>query len=107
MKTHREIDDRSLALARAVVSRIDGDPQREGLRRARETSERWFRENPAPAVAEWRTLLQGDWDAIRLVLLDESEAGKRLRQNSPFCGVLTSQERWDIYRRFAHDAPAA
>ena len=35
MKTHEEIDRRSLALAQAVVRRIDEDPARSGLREAR------------------------------------------------------------------------
>ena len=34
----------------------------------------------------------------RAVLLDESEEGQRLRQSSPFCGILTPRERWAIYR---------
>jgi hypothetical protein len=30
-----------------------------------------------------------------------------LRQSSPFCGVLSVRERWDIYRRFNHEPKAA
>lgn len=107
MRTHQEIDARSLALAQAVVAKIDGDPQREELRRARETCARWMRDNPAPAIAEWLAILQQDWDHIRPVLLDASENGQRLRQSSPFCDVLTPQERWEIYQRFAHEHSAA
>ena len=107
VRTHQEIDERSLALARAVVARIDGDPQREGLRLARDTCARWFRQNPAPAIAEWLAILQEDWERVRLVLLDETENGQRLRQSNPFCGVLTRSERWEIYRRFAHGQTAA
>jgi hypothetical protein len=32
-------------------------------------------------------------------LLDPSERGVQLRQNSPFCGILTAQERWAFYRK--------
>ena len=43
-------------------------------------------------------ILERPWAEIRSILLDDSEEGRRLRQNDPFCGVLTPAERWDIYR---------
>ena len=107
MKTHAQIDNRSLALARAVVAVIDGDSARRGLERARCVCARWGRESPSPVVAEWQRILAGSWDSIRAVLLDVGEKGKRLRQSSPFCGILTARQRWDIYKRFAHDSRAA
>jgi hypothetical protein len=87
-----------LALARAIVSRIDADPSRAGLAKARAICARWFRQRPQPAVREWLEILERPWEEIREVLLDESEEGRRLRQSDPFCGVLTPQERWAIYR---------
>jgi len=107
VKTHRDIEERSLALARAIVARIDCDPQRTGLKKARETCARWLRSDPAPAIAEWRSILVKPWKEIRAVLLDESEEGRRLRQSNPFCGVLSPQERWTIYRRYRHEPRAA
>jgi len=107
MKTHQEIDQRSLALARAVVEIIDRDPERMGLQKARETCARWFRDNPAPAIAEWLPILKQPWEEVRAVLLDESEQGQRLRQSSPFCGIISPRTRWEIYRRFSHEPKAA
>jgi len=107
MRTHAQIDQRSLALAREIVALVDADPARKGLLRARETCARWYRDNPAPAIKEWLQLLEGDWRTVRGVLLDESEDGVRLRQSNPFCGVLSSQARWSIYRRFSHEPKAA
>ncbi len=107
MRTHQEIDERSLALAQAIVMKIDADPQLDGLRRARETCARWFEESPAPAHAEWLEILRKDWGSIHAVLLDPGENGQRLRQSNPFCGVLDPQERWEIYRRFTHEQTAA
>jgi hypothetical protein len=98
MKTHQQIDERSLAMARAIVARIDGDPTRAGLVRARATCQRWFRDRPMPVFSEWLEILKRPWEEIREVLLDESETGQRLRQSDPFCGILTPQERWAIYR---------
>ena len=37
MRTHQQIDERSVALARAIVEKIDRDPARHGLEKARAT----------------------------------------------------------------------
>jgi hypothetical protein len=107
MRTHSDIDRRSLDLARAVVATIDADPARQGLIHARATCDRWRREiNDTPAIREWADILAGPWERVRSVLLDESEEGRRLRQNSPFAGVLAPRVRWDIYRRHRCDPHA-
>src|SRR5687767_3548133 len=103
MKTHEEIDQRSLAMARAIVARIDADPARAGLAKAKATCQRWFRERPRRPNGEWLEILEKPWEEVRELLLDESELGRRLRQSDPFCGILTPQERWEIYRTF-HEA---
>jgi len=107
VKTHDQIDQRSLALARAVVDAIDRDPARSGLERARKTCGRWLLQSPSPAVNEWSLILTREWGEIRTSLLDPGEAGRRLRQSNPFCGVLSPRERWEIYRRFAREPQAA
>lgn len=100
MRTHQQIDQRSLEMARAIVERIDADPSRAGFERAKETCRRWVGMGNVP-VREWLTLLERPWEEVRQILLDETEEGQRLRQNDPFCGILTPQERWEIYRRAA------
>jgi hypothetical protein len=100
MKTHQQIDERSLALARAVVAKIDADPERSGLAKAREVCRRWCERNPLPVCREWMRILERPWSQIRQVLCDESELGRRLRQSDPFCGILAPRERWAIYRKF-------
>ena len=108
MRTHDDIDRRSLDLARAVVAAVDADPARRGLTRARATCERWRREiNDTAAIREWAAILAQPWETVRSVLLDESEEGRRLRQNNPFAGVLPPRVRWGIYRRHRHDPHAA
>lgn len=91
-------------MARAVVARIDADPKCAGLERARATCRRWMAQGIA-AAAEWARLLDTrPWEEIRRLLLDPSENGRRRRQNSPFCGILSPKERWAIYREFSdHD----
>jgi len=107
VRTHEEIDRRSLELARAVVERIDADPERSGLVRARENCARWLRTAPAPAIGEWARILEADWSVIRTVLLDEGAEGRRLRQSSPFTGILSPAERAEILRRHRHEPSAA
>jgi len=107
MKTHQDIDRRSLALAQVVAAAIDRDPSQAGLSRARRTCARWLRDAPAPAIAEWCGILERDWPEIRETLLDPGEKGRRLRQSSPFCGILSPRERWELYRRFAREHQAA
>lgn len=65
--------------------------------------EKWFKKDHLPAYAEWKEILSEDWKDIRGVLLDETEDGRRLRQNSPFCGVLTPEERIHIFRLYSHE----
>lgn len=106
MDSHQEIDRRSLILAKAIVNRIDSDPARKGLEKARRNCRRWLADRNDRALLEWLGILDKSWAEIRLILLDESEKGKRLRQSTPFCGVLSPQERWDIYRNFNPDETA-
>ena len=100
MRTHQDIDARSLAMARAIVATIDADPARAGLVRARAVCERWALQRDQAACREWRDLLQRPWSEVKAALLDESETGRRRRQSTPFCGILTPRERWQIYKSF-------
>jgi hypothetical protein len=97
VKTHQAIDRRSLAMARQIVAKIDADPRREGLEHAWRVCTRWVAQGNVPA-REWLDILERPWPEIRAILLDDSEESRRLRQNDPFCGILTPHERWEIYR---------
>ena len=105
VKNHLQIDERSLLLARAIVRKIDSDPKREGLSKARRTCRRWAGEHGNPYIREWSSILEGPWPLIRERLLDPSEAGTALRQTNPFAGVLSPRERWALYREYGkrHD----
>ena len=105
MKTHQEIDSRSLAMAREIVKRIEADPERQGLEAARAVCRRWCLRRPSPVISEWMEILEKPWVEIRSFLLDEGERGKRLRQSSPFTGILKNKERWRIYREFQEYDP--
>lgn len=106
MKTHDQIDRRSLAMARAVVERIDADPERMGFAHAVAVNRGWLARDASAVNAEWADILARGWEHARRVLLDPGEEGRRLRQSSPFCGVLSPRERWALYRKAANDEAA-
>ena len=91
MSDHQITDRRSLLLAQAVAEKIDRDPELlAGVRT-------WAGKQTAPAYVEWQGILELSWTEVRSVFLDESDEGQRLRQSSPFVGILTPQERWKFF----------
>ncbi len=103
MDTHEQIDQRSLLLARAIVAKIDKESSHAGLTKAQAVCRKWALKSPEPVVQQWAKILLQPWETIRHVLLDDSQEARRLRQSNPFCGILTPQERWNIYREFEAD----
>ena len=84
-------------MARRIVAKIDADPRREGFEHAKQVCAHWVEQGNLPA-REWLAILRRPWSEVRSILLDDSEEARRLRQNDPFCGILTPVERWEIYR---------
>jgi hypothetical protein len=80
VRSHEWIDRRSLALHEAVAAKLEQEPALLGVARA--NVKRWLAVHPAAA----------------LVAPDEDAA--RLRQSSPFAGVLTPGERLAILRQY-------
>jgi hypothetical protein len=100
VRSHLWIDRRSLALHEAVAAKIEARP--ELLDAARANLARWISRTPHGALLEWKDLLErmsvGD---LVTLLRSQDETAARLRQSSPFAGVLTPEERQAILRR--HD----
>ncbi|MBT9589207.1 hypothetical protein IV102_38115 [bacterium] len=99
MNPHERIDRWSLDMMREIVARIDADPNRRGLAHAGAIARRWYAQNPNEAVREWLVLLECPWEEVRAYLLDEGDEGQRLRSSAPFCGILSPQERLEVFRR--------
>ena len=92
MRSHEWIDRRSLALHEAVAAKLEADPAL--LRVARDNLCRWRAAAERPAYVEWQDLLDGaPLSEVLTILRSNSERAVRLRQSSPFAGVLTSEER--------------
>jgi predicted NACHT family NTPase len=104
VRSHDWIDRRSLALHDAVAARLEAQP--ELLDVARRNVARWLSRGTQGALLEWQALLErlSVSDVVAL-LRSESETAVRLRQSSPFAGVLTPDERRAILRR--HDPRCA
>jgi hypothetical protein len=96
---HMRIEERSLALHAAIAERLLADPGL--LETAKRNIARWVeRDGEIPPWNEWREILRRPLPEIIEVLVSPDENARRLRQSSPFCGLLTSRERWRIYESF-------
>jgi hypothetical protein len=108
MNPHSAIDARSLAMDRLIADRLRKDPA--VLVKARAVLAGWLAscdDSVRPALEEWRAILDSPISAIIETLEGEDESSVRLRQSSPFCGILTPAERASILMSHAHDQRAA
>ena len=108
--SHPEIDQVSLELGRRIAERRRRQP--ELIDFAHANLMRWSRQNAsAPSLlrcyAEWQQILSQPVDEICTLLCSESDNAQRLRQNSPFAGVLTPTEVWEVKARFRHGPATA
>ncbi len=107
---HPVTDQVSLELARRVAERLRRQP--EVMECARANLARWSRQNAAvPSLlrcyAEWQQILSRPLEEICELLCAESDNARRLRQNSPFAGVLPPAEVWEVKARFRHATATA
>jgi hypothetical protein len=94
---HSRLDERSLALHQLVAKKLQADPTL--LAKARANVRRWQRGDggSSSALVEWERILRGRVDQVAEFLVERSERATRLRQSSPFAGILTDDERLAIY----------
>lgn len=99
--SHRLLEARSLAMHAVMAEKIQRDPKL--LRVAHNNLKRWRErwEDQAPAWhREWSGIMSRPWPEIAAIMTEPSEEGARLRQSSPFAGVLSVAERRRIYEAF-------
>jgi hypothetical protein len=98
---HSRLDERSLALHHRIAEKVLADLAL--LDKARDNLRRWQQQegSPKPALAEWEHILSGRADQIAVFLTERSERATRLRQSSPFAGILSDTERKAIYESFS------
>jgi hypothetical protein len=100
-RTHAEVEERSLALHRAVAERLREEPERVALARQRVAA--WRRDGAVgePYAQAWSQALDGPLKSLLELLIDPGPAATALRQVSPFAGVLSPRERWRILEDWA------
>ncbi|MGP0008035.1 MAG: hypothetical protein ACLPIG_04905 [Methylocella sp.] len=97
---HNRLDERSLALHALVAQKVQAAPAL--LDKARENICRWQQAgSPSLALAEWEQILSSPVDQVTAFLVERSERATRLRQSSPFAGILTEAERRAIYESYS------
>lgn len=108
---HELQDQISLEIGRRTAARLREQPQLLAVARANLAN--WSRRNAdAPDLlrcyAEWESILARPLAQVCELLCAETQEAQRLRQNSPFAGVLSPAEVWsikaDIRRRYAKAA---
>jgi hypothetical protein len=98
---HRLLEARSLAMHALIAAKIANDPAL--LIKPRQNLERWsvrWGSNPPRWAVEWRDILGRPWSEVAALIGEPSENAARLRQSSPFAGVLTAEERKRVYEAF-------
>ena len=98
---HRIVEARSLAMHCLIARKIEAD--RRLLAATRRNLTKWiarYGEDAPRALDEWREILDRPWPEIAALITAADESATRLRQSSPFAGVLTPAERRRVYEAF-------
>ena len=103
MRSHQEIDARSLELHRLIAAKVRRDPAlldrvRLTLQRSRDPG------NPSraePYLSEWERLMAEGLEQVLAAAVEESERAEALRQCSPFAGILSPTERFAFLKAWA------
>lgn len=101
--SHDLIDKRSLEYGELIAAKIRKHPELMDFVRAnldQTLSESRLSESGKDALREWQAILAThSFDEVLEILTQNSDEGQRLRQSTPFLGILTQQERMEIFRR--------
>lgn len=99
--SHALLDEFALYYHYAVAERLRVAPEAV-LARAHANLTRWLSGDAFPpgeveSLEEWRTILdRSDTEQLTQIITDLSDEGQRLRQSTPFAGVLSATERREL-----------
>ncbi len=101
-RSHDWIDQRSLALDREIAEMLRQNPGL--LEKAKCNLNRRIQQREPEVLVvmhEWRDILC-NWplEKILALLTAFDEDARRLRQSSPFCGILTPERRLAIFQEY-------
>ena len=98
---HRLLDARSFALHCKIAHKINRDQSLLSI--AKRNLRRWRKNYSGEApvyLQQWQNILNRPWPETAAFITSCSEEAVRLRQSSPFAGVLDPLERKRIYEAF-------
>jgi hypothetical protein len=98
---HRILDARSLAMHCRIARKIDANTAL--LEIPKRNLKRWrqMKSEAMPVyLDEWQQILDNPWPEVAAFITSFSDEAVRLRQSSPFAGVLNSKERKQVYDAF-------
>ncbi len=99
--SHRVLDARSLALHCLIAQKIMADPSLIDITHRNLAAWRKKASGAEPHyLAEWQRILARPWPQVAGLITEQSAKATRLRQSSPFAGVLSTVERRRIYSAF-------
>ena len=99
--SHRVLEARSLAMHCLVARKVARNPAL--LKTARSTLAAWRQRYAAAmprALDEWQAILERPWPEVAAFITNPGERATRLRQSTPFAGVLSASERERVYAAF-------
>ena len=99
--SHRVIEARSLAMHCLAAQKVARNPAL--LKEVRRTLAAWrsrYGSDAPRALDEWQAILERSWPEIAAFITDPGENATRLRQSTPFAGVLSARERERVYAAF-------
>jgi hypothetical protein len=96
-RRHHTVERRNLAMHRAIALKLRHDPQL--LTHARTHLDHWLGRDgrSTPYVSAWRNILDLPFEKLLAAIQEDSERMATLRQYTPLAGLLTAEERWEIY----------
>jgi len=110
MRTHQEIDARSLALHRLYAQRIRENPE---LFSVVQNNIAFLLKTVAPGgrgyILEWKKAAEEGVEACLRLAVADTERAATLRQSSPFAGVISQGERLKFLGQWkaSHEPSAA
>jgi hypothetical protein len=98
MRTHQDLDRRSLALHRLAVANVIKNPAL--FDEIKDLLEHWktiVSKSSQPYIIRWDDLAKQGMDVFLAKAVEESQDGDAMRQSSPFSPALTVKERSDFF----------
>jgi hypothetical protein len=106
---HTMIDARNRELHQLIAGKIRHDPAL--MLRVEKTLERWLRamdksDRSYAALLEWNVRFERhSVEELLEFISSEDEEARRLRQASPFIGLLSDEERMAVFRKYEASHP--